>query len=85
MLSETLLKKLREYPERQFRVAALIGVSGSCLSHWVRGSHRVRNGDPRIVLLGEILGVPAAECFTDPLATPVPEAALAAEATPEIG
>lgn len=39
------------------------GIHPTQLSQFLHGAIPVRSGDPRLIRLGAVLGVPAAECF----------------------
>ena len=62
-VSEKLRIAIKTSPERQYRLAHKIEVHPSVLSHWLNGITDPQVGDPRIVALGRLVGVPATECF----------------------
>ncbi|MCH7747546.1 MAG: helix-turn-helix transcriptional regulator [Acidobacteria bacterium] len=66
LVSERLRVAIKTSPERQYRLAHQIEVHPSVLSHWLNGITDPRVGDPRIIALGQLVGVPAAECFNTP-------------------
>jgi transcriptional regulator with XRE-family HTH domain len=69
-ISRRLRAAVKTAEVRQYRLAEAIGVDHSRLSAWLNGIARVRRGDPRIVKLGSLVGVPARACFA-PLASRV--------------
>lgn len=46
-----------------YTIAQEVGVHPSWLSKAMNGIEKVKPGDPRIIAVGVIVGVPAAECF----------------------
>lgn len=69
MISQRLRFAVKTSPIRQYKLARGIGVHHSTLSCWLNGISAVQSGDPRIVKLGAILGVPARECFEELVAS----------------
>ncbi len=65
MISERLRNAIKTASERQYRLAQRIRVHPTTLSAWVNGIFPVHRGDPRVLQLGALLGVPAAECFDE--------------------
>jgi transcriptional regulator with XRE-family HTH domain len=63
MISQRLRKAVKSADVRQYHLANLIGVDHSTLSGWLCGISPVRHGDPRIVQLGSLVGVPPRACF----------------------
>ena len=63
MISQRLRSAVKKSGLRQYRLAHGIGVHHSTLSCWLNGISAVETGDPRVLRLGALLGVPAAECF----------------------
>jgi hypothetical protein len=63
MISQRLRFAVKTSRHRQYELARAIRVHHSTLSCWLNGISDVQNGDPRVVRLGAILGVPAGECF----------------------
>ena len=57
-----LLKK-RAAGVRLYRLAQAAGMSPSMLSAIATGAQAVRPNDPRVIRLGELIGVRASECF----------------------
>ena len=64
-ISGRLLTAVRTTRLRQYQLAQLIRVHPSTLSAWLNGIFPVQYGDPRVLQLGAILGVPASECFDE--------------------
>ena len=63
MISRRLRLAIKNSGPRQYDYAHVIKVHPSTLSGWLNGISRVRHGDPRIVQLGAMCGVPARACF----------------------
>jgi transcriptional regulator with XRE-family HTH domain len=63
MISQRLRKAVKSADVRQYHLANAIGVDHSTLSAWLNGISSVRRGDPRIVQLGSLVGVPPRACF----------------------
>ncbi len=63
MLSETLRNAIRTSGTRQWRLATVIGVHPSLLSNWMAGRYEPRRGDPRVLQLARLVGVPESEAF----------------------
>ncbi len=53
--------KLNELPA--YKIAQRAGVNPSKLSKLINGIDRVRPRDPRIIAVGEIMGLAESECF----------------------
>jgi hypothetical protein len=68
MISKTLRDAVRLHPDHVWQLARRVGVHPSVVSKWLSGSHPPRPGDPRVLALGALVGVPADCCFAD--ATP---------------
>jgi len=65
-ISERLQNAVRTSNQRQYHLAQVIDVHPSTLSGWLNGIFPVHYGEPRVIRLGGILGVPASECFEQP-------------------
>lgn len=63
MLSNKLRVAIRTSDKRQYHLAREIDVHPSLVSCWLNDITPVRAGDPRIVALGRLVGVRAADCF----------------------
>ena len=48
---------------RAYQVAHLSGLHPSTLSRIVCGIERVKAGDPRVLRVAKVVGVPESECF----------------------
>ena len=55
--------KLNELPA--YKIAQRAGVNPSKLSKLINGIDRVRPRDPRIIAVGEIMGLAESECFEE--------------------
>jgi hypothetical protein len=65
MVSERLRTAVKTAPERQYRLAHQVHVHPSLLSAWLNGITSPRPGDPRVIALGRLVGVPEHECFAE--------------------
>lgn len=68
MISPQLLNAYwsrRRQGDRAYRLAQQAGVHPSVFSALLNESVPVRRGDQRVVRIGEVLGVPADQCFAD--------------------
>ena len=63
MISERLKNAIRTSSNRQWKIARRGGLHPVTLSNLVVGSRDVEVGDPRVVAIGRMLGVPEQECF----------------------
>jgi transcriptional regulator with XRE-family HTH domain len=63
MLSHELRVAIKLSPNRQYELAQVAGVHPTTLSSWVNNIVPVRDGDPRVLKLAAILGVPANRAF----------------------
>lgn len=63
MLSEELRAAIKTSKVRHYRLAQMIGVHPSQFSAWNCGIYPPKVGDPRVVALGALVGVPADRCF----------------------
>jgi transcriptional regulator with XRE-family HTH domain len=64
-ISQRVKAAVKRSGRRQYELARAIGVHHSTLSCWLCGISDVQDGDCRVVALGQILGVPASECFEE--------------------
>ncbi len=62
-LSQRLIEAIKLASERQYRLAQRVGLHPSTLSRWINGIESVRVGDPRVIRLGQLLGLRGNECF----------------------
>ncbi len=69
-VSERLWAAIKTSRQPAYRIAQEVGVHPSWLSKAVNGIERVKPGDPRIIAVGRIVGVPAGECFDEPTSEP---------------
>ena len=63
MISDDLRLAVKASPCPAYRLAYAIGVDPSTLSAWLNGIKRLRDGDPRVLRLAELLGVDPANAF----------------------
>ena len=63
-VSQQFLIRLKLHESPAYKLAQQAGVDPNTLSRLINGIDPVRPGDQRIVAVGRVLGVPAAQCFT---------------------
>ena len=68
--SREFLIRLKLNDEPIYRICQRAGVNASTLSRLINGIDPVKPKDPRIIAVGEVLGVPPAECFEKPEGQP---------------
>ena len=61
MLSIRLTHAIRLSPERNWRIAARSGLHSTTLSRWLNGVETPRPDDARLLILGDLMGVPGDE------------------------
>lgn len=67
-ISDRLRSAIREASRRgipQYRIAQAGPVHAVTLSDWMRGARDVALGDDRVIAIGQLLSIPADECFAD--------------------
>ena len=64
-MSQRLRHAIKTSPFRQYQLAHVVQVHPTTLSAWVNGIYAVREGDPRVLKLAELLGVPPGEAFEE--------------------
>lgn len=67
MISRRLREAVLLSSKRQYEIAHQAGLHPSTLSKILNGIERVKVGDPRVLRLGKVLGIPANELFEDDL------------------
>ena len=63
MVSEKLRAAIKLGRIPAYKIAHMAGMDPSTLSKLICGISKVKKGDPRVVAVGRVLGVPAEECF----------------------
>jgi hypothetical protein len=63
MLSRELIKAIRFSNKKQYEIAHEAGLHYSTLSRMIHGIEQIRDGDPRVLRLGAILGVSRDKLF----------------------
>jgi hypothetical protein len=66
MVSDKLKAAIKLNPEPAYEIAHKAGLDASTLSKLICGIVKVRPGDPRVVRVGEVLGIRAEDCFDEP-------------------
>jgi hypothetical protein len=64
-VSKKLWVKAKLSPLKDYEIAHLAELHPSTLSRLLCGIDKVKYGDPRVITIGQILGVPAEECFEE--------------------
>ena len=62
-VSERLWVAVKTSRRPAYKIAQEAGIHPSWLSKAINGIERVKPGDPRIIPVGKILGIPESECF----------------------
>ena len=63
MVSRKLKVAIKLADEPAYRIAQKAGLDPSTLSKLMCGIVPVKPGDPRVVAIGQVVGIPAQECF----------------------
>ena len=63
MVSKRLRNAVKLDDRRGYVIAHEAGVCPSTLSRLINGIEIVRPGDPRVIAIGRVLGIPPDECF----------------------
>lgn len=63
MLTRVFIERLKLWHEPQYKVAIQAEVHPGLLSKWVIGAQQAKNGDPRLIRIGQILGLKPEEVF----------------------
>lgn len=63
MLSRELIKAIRFSNKKQYEIAHEAGLHYSTLSRMIHGIEEIRDGDPRALRLGAVLGIPREKLF----------------------
>jgi len=64
-VSERLWVAVKTSRRRAYKIAQEAGIHPSWLSKAINGIESVKPGDPRIISVGKILGIPESECFDE--------------------
>lgn len=63
MLSQKVIHAVKLSEKRAYQIAHEAGLHPSALSSLLNGIVKVKHGDPRVIAVGRVLGIPAEECF----------------------
>jgi hypothetical protein len=63
MISNKLKAAIKLHTEPAYRLAQKAGVNPSVLSKLMRGYQPVKDGDKRIIAIGNLLGINSQDCF----------------------
>jgi hypothetical protein len=63
MISVALRNAVKLHPDRVWQLAHRIKVHPTQLSKWLSGAQPPKAGDPRVIALGALVGVPADQCL----------------------
>jgi hypothetical protein len=63
MVSQKLRAKIKLGSEPAYKIAHEAGIDPSTLSKLICGIVKVARGDPRVIAVGRVLGIPEDECF----------------------
>lgn len=65
MLSRKLIHTIKLSEKRAYQIAHEAGLHPSTLSSLLNGIEKVKPGDPRVIAVGRVLGIPAEDCFEE--------------------
>jgi len=65
MVSQKLKAKIKLSSEPAYKIAHKAGIDPTTLSKLICGIVKVRHGDPRVIAVGRVLGVPEEKCFSE--------------------
>ena len=65
MLSHKFISTIKLHELPAYKIAHKAGLNPSTLSKLMCGIERVHSNDPRVVRVGEVIGLKAEECFED--------------------
>ncbi len=65
VVSKKLIAAVKLSPEPAYKIAWAAGVNPTMLSKLINGIERPKPNDPRVVAVGQILDIPAAECLQE--------------------
>jgi len=65
MVSEKLRAAIKLGHVPAYKVAHKAGLDPSTLSKLICGIVKVKYGDPRVIAVGRVLGIPVEECFQE--------------------
>ena len=63
MLSEKFIMAVKTSPEKMYEIAHKAKIHPSTLSKLICGIERIKDNDPRIIAVGQVLGLKTNECF----------------------
>lgn len=63
MVSQKLKVAIKLAGEPSYKIAHKAGINPTTLSKLVCGIVKVKPGDPRVLMVGEVLGIKPEECF----------------------
>jgi hypothetical protein len=63
MVSEKLRVAIKLNPDPAYKIAHEAGIDPCTLSKLICGIVKVKPGDPRVIDVGRVLGIPPEECF----------------------
>ena len=63
MISNKLKAAIKLHTEPAYRLAQKAGVNPTVLSKLMRGYQPVKDGDKRIIAIGNLLGINSQDCF----------------------
>ena len=62
-ISDNFLIRLKLHQLPAYQIAQMAGVNPNWLSKAINGIETVKSNDPRIIAVGQVLGLPPSECF----------------------
>ena len=67
-LSKTFITAVKMSTKRHYQLANEACIHPSLISKWINGIQRPQENDPRVLRIGQSLGLATTEIFCDPLA-----------------
>ena len=65
VVSDKLKAAIKLNAEPAYKIAHQANIAPSTLSKLICGIEKIKHGDPRVVAIGKILGIPLDECFAE--------------------
>jgi len=62
-ISQKLVATVRLSQLRQYKIATRANLTSSALSRLLCGIDKIKDNDPRIIRVGQVLGIPPQDCF----------------------
>lgn len=63
VVSQKFIAAIKLNPEPAYKIAWSAGVNPTMLSKLINGIEKPKPDDPRVIAVGQVLNIPASECF----------------------